>query len=224
MKSHSSNTNNQSVEELVAAMSSVKDKPMSDEALSSVAQELSQYSEAYDDQEVPNWDRGERYFEEPNKWWQWQGLPVTSMAFSFVAMMLVVFNVQFKVSSDGLVMSFGQPNDDVQEQQIVALMDERLSQFSKDQQQTLASYMDDVKAQQQQSNLQLASYVMSTSRQERQEDIVDVLQYLNEQQKDDKFEQDMKFKQLEQAIYFQTTNHTVIDNLSNKPAKWASED
>jgi hypothetical protein len=65
---------------------------------------------------------------------------------------------------------------------------------------------------------------MSTSRQERQEDIVDVLQYINEQQKDDKFEQNMKFKQLEQAIYYQTSNHTVVDNISTKPAKWASEE
>jgi len=224
MKSHSSNTNNQSIDELVEAMSSQGDKSMPEESLRSMAEELNQYSQAYEDQEVPNWDRGESYFEEPTKWWQWQGLPVTSMAFSFVAMMLVVFNVQFKVSTDGLVMSFGQQDEPSQEQQIVALMEEKLSQFSKEQQQTLVNYIDDVKAQQQQSNLQLASYIMSTSRQERQEDIVDVLQYINEQQKDDKFEQNMKFKQLEQAIYYQTSNHMVVDNISTKPAKWASEE
>ena len=66
----------------------------------------------------------------------------------------------------------------------------------------LANYTADIKVKQQENNLQLASYLMEASRKERKEDISSFIEYVNEQRTDDQFNNQLKFKQLERALFY----------------------
>ncbi|REL36394.1 hypothetical protein [Thalassotalea euphylliae] len=179
---------------------------------------------------VPNWDRTAVMDMDnqhtSHKWWQWSGLPVLSMAFSCFAMALVLFNVQFTVSDQGMLLTFGKSEVDpeVIENQVTErvnkLVDDKLNQYQQSQQLALANFTNELSDKQQQSNLQLASYILETSRQERKEDISDFIQFVNAQRNDDALDQRIRFQQLEDALLQQST--FINQTTTMQPANWAN--
>lgn len=188
-----------------------------------VAHKLRHHVEVTPEQEVPNWDRGSTFESDKTAWWQWQGLPAMSFAFSLFAMSMVLFKVEFIVQDEGIMLSFAGSNQQSQESKIAEVVDQKLQLFAGEQQVILANYAADIKVKQQESNLQLASYLMGASRQERKEDMGEFMKYISEQRADEQFDQNMKFKQLEQALMYQNTS---IQNLGlqAKPANWTTEE
>lgn len=159
------------------------------------------------DHKVPHWDRGAAFSTDHRPWWQWQGLPVISMAFSMCAIALVLFKVELVIKDEGLLLSFAGNHAKQQSEQLsmtlATIMDNKLQAFENKQQLLLANYTLEQNSKQQQSNLQLASYVIGATRQERKEDLTDFIRYINEERKEERFEQTIKFEQLDQAIYQQ---------------------
>ncbi|WP_286266008.1 hypothetical protein [Thalassotalea atypica] len=170
--------------------------------------------------QVPDWDRASAFESDVRPWWQWQGIPAMSMAFSCFALALVIFKVEFNVNENGMLVSFGGGSD---QQRIAQMVDEKLLQFSQQQQVTLANHSVEQVNKQQQSNLQLATYILETSRQERKEDISDFISYFNEQRKEDQSLQRIKLRQLEDTINYQTN---ILSNQepSLQPASWRVEE
>ena len=174
------------------------------------------------DVSVPEWNRAATMTEQARSWWQWQGLPVLSMAFSFMALAMVVFKVEFIVKPEGMIVSFAGSHKQEQEKRLAELVDQRLQTFASEQQVMLANYTSDLKVKQQESNLQLANYLLTTSRQERKEDMSDFIQYINQQRQEEQLTQRMKFNQIEQALSYQGTLLNSVD-LQAKPVSWIEE-
>ncbi|WP_085301352.1 hypothetical protein [Colwellia polaris] len=154
------------------------------------------------DKKVPEWDRASGFESDKIPFWQWRGLPALSMAFSILALALVVFKVELVIQDNGILLSFTGSNNKLQEQNLAKLVDQRLQSFAQEQQVVLANYAADIKVKQQDNNLQLASYIMGASRQERKEDLGDFIQYINAERKDELLEQKIKYQALEQAIKY----------------------
>ena len=170
---------------------------------------------------APEWDRGGAFEENHQPWWQWQGFPALSMAFSCAAIMLVLLRVELTMTNDGMLLSFaGSKNNS---EKLVELVDERLNDFALQQQVTLANFNADIVAQQQQSNLQLASYILETSRQERKEDISDFVSYIGQQRKDDQLQQRIQYQQLEDAVMLQS-QYFSNQNATMQKANWVAEE
>jgi hypothetical protein len=184
------------------------------------------------ERKVPDWDRGAMFERDTKPWWQWQGLPAMSMAFSMFAMALVLFKVELVFQPEGVLLSFAGSASEVQDEKMSALVDLRLKEFAAEQQVVLANYATDMQTTQQDSNLQLATYIMGASRQERKEDMTDFIQYINEQRQDEKFDQKIKFQELEQKIEYQKTSQRTDynqigsnqGNLKTIPTNWNSEE
>jgi len=181
---------------------------------------------------VPDWDRGAMFESDTKRWWQWQGLPAMSMAFSMFAITLVLFKVELVFQPEGVLLSFAGSISENQDNKLSAMVDLRLKEFAAEQQVVLANYATDIQANQQDSNLQLASYIMGASRQERKEDMTDFIQYINEQRQDEKFDQKIKFQELEQKIQYQKTSQrnsydklgSNREDLKTAPTNWNSEE
>ena len=184
------------------------------------------------EQQVPHWDRGAMFDSDKKAWWQWQGLPAMSMAFSMFAMALVLFKVELVFQPEGVLLSFSGSASENQDAKMSALVDLRLKEFAAEQQVVLANYATDIQVKQQDSNLQLATYIMGASRQERQEDMTDFIQYINEQRQDEKLDQKIKYQELERKIQYrkavQRNDYNTIglnqNNLKTVPANWNSEE
>jgi transcriptional regulator with PAS, ATPase and Fis domain len=151
----------------------------------------------YEEQPVDEWDRGAAFVHDKRPWWQWSGVPLLSMACSFLALTLVIFKVEFVIQDSGVLLTFGGDHQTVSSQQVEELMDQRLKDFAGEQQLVMANFTHELTQRQQDNNLQLANYIINTSRQERKQDMTDFISYINEQRKDDQFEQKMRFSQLE---------------------------
>jgi hypothetical protein len=207
------------------------------------AQTLEHQESLQVDQDVPDWDRAAAFESDKTPWWQWGGLPAMSMAFSVLAMALVLFKVEFAINDNGMLLTFGdkQPSGYSQAEVdtlVNAKVDQKLQLFASEQQVVLANYAADIKVKQQDNNLQLASYLMGASRQERKEDIGDFIQYINDQRADDSLDNKIKFQQLENVINYQSlrkqsVNYQPINSeklnsnglgLTTKPANWTSEE
>ncbi len=157
-------------------------------------------SHAYSDQKVPHWDRGAAFIDDTPKWWEWSKLPVVSMAFSVFAVFLVLFNVRLVVGPEGMLVSFGQNKETIDQSNLNMLVDLKLKEFAAEQQVVLANYAVDINQKQQNSNLQLATYILGASRQERKEDISEFLRYINDQREDEQLDQKIKFQQIEYKL------------------------
>lgn len=199
------------------------------------ASKLAHHVDVSTEYEVPHWDWASTFESDKKPWWQWSALPAMSFAFSCFAIALVLLKVELIVKPEGVTLSFAdnyQKNyQENQDDKIAQLVDQKLQTFASEQQVILANYAADIKVKQQESNLQLATYVLGASRQERKEDMTDFIKYINEQRADEQFEQTMKFKELEQAIKYRTTqiDNRLDRNLSNiglqpTPADWTTEE
>ncbi|WP_077286286.1 hypothetical protein [Cognaticolwellia aestuarii] len=184
------------------------------------------------EQSVPAWDRASAFTNDKVTFWQWRGLPVLSMAFSILAVALVLFKVELVIQNEAIVLSFAGANSNLQDEKIAALVDVKLQRFAQEQQVLLANYAADIKVKQQDNNLQLASYIMGVSRQERKEDISDFIQYINAERKDDLLEQKIKYQELEQAIkYHKAYQQNNVKgyglkqgDIKRTPADWTAEE
>ncbi|UUO23185.1 hypothetical protein FGD67_08145 [Colwellia sp. M166] len=184
------------------------------------------------EQSVPAWDRASAFSNDKVTFWQWRGLPVLSMAFSILAVALVLFNVELVIQDKAIVLSFAGANSQLQDEEIAKLVDMKLQGFALQQQVLLANYAADIKVKQQDNNLQLASYIMGVSRQERKEDISDFIQYINAERKDELLEQKIKYQALEQAIkYHKTYQRNDVKgyglkpgDIKSTPADWTAEE
>lgn len=142
---------------------------------------------------VPEWPR-ERTFRATAattlRWWQKPWLPMTSLAASAFAMLLVIGQVQFHNTADGFSVSFG---GGVDEAKLTAMVEQRLNEYGAAQQLTLANYAsnlredfrEDFRTELGTANQQLVNYVLATNRQERQDDMEDLIRFVNAQREDD---------------------------------------
>jgi len=174
------------------------------------------------DEEVPDWDRGSMFDIEKRSWWQWQGLPAMSMAFSFFALALVLFKVEFAMTDNGMLVSFG-GSEVNHEAKINDLVDQRLREFASEQQVILANYAADIKVKQQETNLDLARYILTSSRQERKEDMSEFMKYINAERQDELLNQKIKFQQLEQKIAEKSMNYNT-GKIEATPIGWTEEE
>ncbi len=184
-------------------------------------------------QNVPHWDRGAAFSTEHQPWWQWRALPAMSMAFSILAVALVLFKVELVIQPEGVMLSFSGDIKAKNDAEIAKLVNVKLREFAAEQQVMLANYATDFTTKQQESNLQLASYVIGATRQERKEDMNDFISYINEQRKDENLTQKIKFNQLERKIDRTSYQNSTNKNSLNKsedigyqvtPANWTTEE
>jgi len=184
---------------------------------------LAHQADVIDTEKVPHWDRSAAFESDKSPWWQWQGLPAMSLAFSFFAIALVLFKVEIVMQDEGMLLSFSGSQSISQDKKVAALVEQKLQAFASEQQVILANYAADIKVKQQDNNLQLASYIIGASRQERKEDFSEFINYVSDQRDDDRFNQNIKFKQLEQDVLFQKANFEQ-SGFKEKPVNWTTED
>ncbi len=145
---------------------------------------LQHQADCYENQAVPRWDREATfgYEKPPSRWAAWfNNSPALSMAFSIAAILMVLFKVELQINDNGVLLTFGQASN----QQMLNQLDERLVQYSRDQQLVMANYVNDIQAQQKQDMTQLASYLVESARTERREDITELVKYINDRREDD---------------------------------------
>ncbi len=197
------------------------------QARESTANYIANQVDVQQEYDVPNWDRAASFDSDKTSWWQWQGFPALSFAFSCFAIALVLLKVEINLQPEGIMLSFADNQQANNDERIAQLVDQKLQAFASEQQVVLANYAADIKVKQQDSNLQLASYIMGASRQERKEDMNDFIKYINEQRADEQFTQQLKFKQLEQAIKYRNTslqNNSPNIGLQPQSADWITEE
>lgn len=146
------------------------------------------------DDPVPNWSR-ESTFRARNQysqaWWQRPWLPLSSLAVSAFALVLVLGQVQITSNAYGFSVQFGGAD----QAQLEALVTQRLNEYGAEQQLFLANYAHtlrsdvraDFRVEMAQANQQLADYMLAVNRQERESDLVDLIRYVNEQREDDQY-------------------------------------
>jgi len=143
---------------------------------------------------VPDWPRESTFrarHQPTQAWWQRPWLPLSSLAASAFAMVLVLGQVQITSNEYGFNVQFGGAD----QAQLEALVTQRLKEYGAEQQVLLANYAntlrtdfrDDFRVEVAQANQQLADYMLAVNRQERERDLVDLIRYVNEQREDDQY-------------------------------------
>lgn len=148
-------------------------------------------SESDEPEPSPEWNREASFnFKPTPSWWQWQGLPLTSMACSVFAILLVVTGFNMDYHQGRFSFGFGNSLAPSEIEDIVAVyVDEQVTQKVTDYQQNnqalLVQYLDALQDQQLQSSAQLTEYVLTSNRQERREDFAEFIKFINQQRQDD---------------------------------------
>lgn len=148
------------------------------------ANQVAMMADHFTDEPVPAWDF-ESTFDAPQKpkWWQWQGLPALSLATSAFAIVMVISGFQVNVNNNQV--SFGFGDNGPSQQDIAAMVDDKLNAYQLANQAMFGKYVDAIAAQQKESSAQLTQYVLSSSRQERREDFAEFVKFINQQRDDD---------------------------------------
>lgn len=162
------------------------------------ANAVAMMAEQFEEVPVPSWDR-ESTFTAPERprWWQWQGLPMASMAMSALAMVMVVSGFRVDVADGRLSMGFSDAPD---QQQIAAMMDQKITDYQQSNQALFTQYVDALNTQQQKNSAELTQYLLSSSRQERREDFAELVKFINEQRSDDQRFYARQINNLQQEI------------------------
>ncbi len=149
---------------------------------------------ADDHQEIqpPQWyqEGNEEHFFAPNNspsdgkvhWWQWRGIPITSLAFSIAALLMILTGFNIEYTQDRVSIGFGHT---ISDDQIENIVQARIAQFQNTNAQVFNQYLDALKDQQLTINSQLTEYVLSSNRQERREDFAELFKLINQQRYDD---------------------------------------
>ncbi|GAA0855829.1 hypothetical protein [Aliiglaciecola litoralis] len=162
-----------------------------------VANQIGLQAQDYQPQTPPNWNKQATYhFQPERKWWHWQGLPVFSTALSVLAIVLVVSGFEVRFEDDAMTFSFNrsQPNID-------QVVEQKLAEFSQQQQLVMNSYAKSLQEQQLATSTQLTNYLLASSRQERKEDFGELIKFINEQRNDDQLFFARQLNQLQQELY-----------------------
>lgn len=163
---------------------------------------MTAHAQDYEPQSPPHWNRQSTFVATPNnKWWQWQLMPAISMAFSVLAIVMVVSGFQVKVDSGALTLSFAQGLDD---KQVEKMLQQRLDAFKEDQGEALANYAQSLQQQQLDASTQLTNYLLASSRQERRQDFGEFIKFINEQRSEDQIFYARQLNQLQESIYANT--------------------
>lgn len=162
------------------------------------ATQLNVAAEQFSAPPMPAWDKSATFIA-PDKprWWQWQGLPVMSMAMSAAAMLMVVSGFSVTLKGGNITMGFQQGTSDAE---IAAIVNERILNYQQSNQTLFTQYVNALNEQQQESSAQLAQYLLSSSRKERREDFAELVQYINEQRGDDQRYYARQLTQLQREI------------------------
>lgn len=148
------------------------------------ANQVSMMAEQFEQVAVPQWNKSSSFtMPEKARWWQWQGLPALSFSSSAAAIVMVLSG--FQVSVDDGRMSFGFARSGPSQQEIAAMVDDKLNQYQLANQEMFGKYVDAIALQQKESAAQLTQYLLSSSRQERREDFAEFVKFINQQRDDD---------------------------------------
>lgn len=174
---------------------------LSDEAFAAqveTATQLSVAAEQFTPPPMPAWDKNTTFVApDKPKWWQWQGLPVMSMAMSALAIVMVVSGFSVQVSEGKLTMGFQQgPSDE----QVAALVNQKLNDYQQANQAMFTQYVAALQQQQQENSTQLTQYLLTSSRQERREDFAELIKFINQQRDDDQRYYARQLTQLQREI------------------------
>jgi hypothetical protein len=157
----------------------------------------------YEPAPVPGWNRDASFTAPPKRaWWQWQGLPVASMAMSVFALCLVVFNIEFRLEDSGMVISFAGQNE---QQKLEEIVDARMQVLEQRQAESLDAYVDDLREEQLVATSQLTNFVLQSSRTERREDFAEFIRFINEQRSDDQQFYARQLNQLQEDLLTPTS-------------------
>lgn len=173
------------------------------------ANQTSVIADTAGDFDIPNWDKDnsfnfDKYKAAKQAWWQWQGLPISSIACSALAILMVLtdFNIE---SKDGRF-SFGFGSE-VPQETIDKLVDQKLNEKLLAQQETnqamFAQYLQTLQKQQAENSTQLTQYLLTSNRQERREDFAELIKYINDQRRDDQLFYANQLKDFQQELSFQ---------------------
>lgn len=180
-----------------------------DEFIEEIHQQISDENEV----EVPSWNRASAFEQvhhqtesqyEKLPWWRWQNIGGVALAcsLSIVALLSVYTNKSEQLDATTLTRLVKAQV----EEQLEVEVNRKLREFANEQQVILANYKADLSERQEQSNLKLAGYVMSAARNERKEDLIDFVNFINEQRRDEQLNQKIRFQQLEQKIGYRKAN------------------
>lgn len=175
------------------------------------ANAVAMMAEQFEEVPVPSWDR-ESTFTAPERprWWQWQGLPMASMAMSALAMVMVVSGFRVDVADGRLSMGFSDAPD---QQQIAAMMDQKITDYQQSNQALFTQYVDALNTQQQKNSAELTQYLLSSSRQERREDFAELVKFINEQRSDDQRFYARQINNLQQEISALEAGYSTVPSL-----------
>lgn len=162
------------------------------------ATQLSVAAEQFTPPPMPAWDKNATFVApDKPKWWQWQGLPVMSMAMSALAIVMVVSGFSVQVSEGKLTMGFQQgPSNE----QVAALVNQKLNDYQQANQAMFTQYVAALQQQQQENSTQLTQYLLTSSRQERREDFAELIKFINQQRDDDQRYYARQLTQLQREI------------------------
>lgn len=195
-----------SSEESMKFEQQIADSPQMQERLAT-ARFIEQQVYCHEERAVPNWDRESTFTCDKQAWWQWQGLPAMSMAFSIFAICLVLFKVELVMQDSGLLVNFGGNSSQQLPVNVDQLINQRLKEFAAEQQVVMANYSSELKSEQQDNNLQLATYLLTATRTERSEDMSSFLNFVNQQRDEDAIDQKLRFQKLEYDLQSQKINN-----------------
>ncbi|QJR80202.1 hypothetical protein CA267_005135 [Alteromonas pelagimontana] len=173
------------------------------------ANQLNMTAEQFESVPVPHWQRENTFLvADKPKWWQWQGLPVASMAISAFALVLVITGFHVEVEGSKISMGFNSAPD---EQAVAQLVDEKLHTYQQANQALFGKYVDAIVAQQKEASTQLTQYLLSSSRQERREDFSELVKFINEQRSDDQRFYARQINKMQQEIDVIATEYSQQD-------------
>lgn len=138
-------------------------------------------SEQYRSVSVPQWDPASTFSAQSKPWWQWQGFPLASMACSVFALVLVLTKAQVQVNDKGFSVRFSDAQPE-----LVAKLEDKVSLLETQYTQALQDAVGEIKQEQDLAQAKLAGYMLATSRKERKEDFSELVQFINDQRKDDR--------------------------------------
>lgn len=148
------------------------------------ANQVAMMADQFEHTAVPQWDKNCTFdMPEKTKWWQWQGLPALSLSASAIAIVMVLTGVQVSVEDSRMTVGFAAKAPSQQE--IAAMVDNKLNQYQLANQEMFGKYVDAIALQQKESAAQLTQYLLSSSRQERREDFAEFVKFINQQRDDD---------------------------------------
>jgi hypothetical protein len=147
----------------------------------------------------PAWDKSQTIaFSRAPQNTSWHWLPMSSMAMSLLAIVLVVSGFQVRTNDSNLQMGF---NLSPSTQDIATLIDDKIADYQATNQTLMAQYIDALQTQNTQSRTELTRFVLETSREERREDFADLIKFINEQRDDDQRFYARQLNKLESEFY-----------------------